>query len=78
MHHYMLFVAGDVSPELIGPFDSGEIRDNEARRLKHSCGDKHGIFWLNVDDHGVPVVGAYSAGFLSSDERGCGVDGWYP
>jgi hypothetical protein len=65
MKFYLIFVWGDVEPELMGPFSSPDARDDEARILREQEGDEHGIFTLTIDDDKPhPEIGTYSGGFF--------------
>ena len=56
---HLLFIWGDVEPELHGPFVSDAARDQEARQLRAERGDDHGIYPLDIVN-GMPEVGTYS------------------
>jgi len=65
-NHYVLLIHGDIEPEVIGPFDSEEARDQAAKALRSGDSDMdNGIF--SLDCTGKPKVKAYSGGFLSGD-----------
>jgi hypothetical protein len=65
---YVIEVFGGVEAEVIGPFDSDEARDEEARRVRAQGGDdEYSAFWLDVDEAGRPSVGSYSGGFFAED-----------
>ena len=61
---YVLFVWGDVDPDLIGPFDTDEARDEEAKEKRYQEGDEHGYYWMDVDEEGIPNVGSYTGSFF--------------
>lgn len=61
---YVLFVCNDIEPQLHGPFDDPDERDDHARTLRRQHGDDHGIFPLDIDDDGVPSTSAYSHAFF--------------
>lgn len=65
MDHYLLFVWGDVEPEIHGPYANEEERDRDAIKFKYEEGDAHGIYAVNVDwsQHYVGVD-PYSGGFF--------------
>lgn len=60
--YFVLFVWGDVSPELRGPYRTAEERDAAAQELRREEGADHGIFPL--DCTGRVAVDCYSGGFL--------------
>jgi hypothetical protein len=60
-------VWNDVEPELIGPYDSKNGRDRDAKQLRAFHGDNHGIYALDMVD-GAPGVFSWSASFFM-DER---------
>lgn len=66
---YLVFVEGDIEPQIIGPFADAEERDSTAHELRRECGEDHGIFMLNVDPaNGKPTMGAYCGGFFREDD----------
>lgn len=68
--YYVLWVWGDVEPELKGPYESAMTRDMIARGLRLSEGpDEGGIYWMNVDQSGRTKVGAYTGDFLNDAEE---------
>lgn len=69
MKHYLIKVIGDVEPEIAGPMASGEEVLQAAIEHRKTDGDLHdGLFWLNIDEKGVPVIGAFSGGDLDEKE----------
>jgi hypothetical protein len=60
---YLIDVVGCTDPSVVGPFDTEEERDEAARSLRADQDDEDALFWLDVRD-GVPVTGAYMAGFF--------------
>lgn len=61
--HYLLFVWGDVQPELFGPFNSKEKRDSFALEKRIEEGDTHGYYQLAVEN-GKPMINFYSGVFF--------------
>lgn len=61
--YYVLFIWGDVDPELIGPFKSEAERNAKAKQLKAKRGDDHGIFRMEEKD-GEVTVGPYPVDFF--------------
>jgi hypothetical protein len=68
MKRYLIFVWGDVEPEIIGPFRSDAARDRRALELRKEEGDDHGIYILDVPKRGAPDVNAYSGAFFMDAE----------
>lgn len=71
MPYYVMHVVGDVEPELAGPFDTEDERDEHARQLKATDPDeRNGIYWLDLDDSRTCAeCGAYAGGFLDGGRR---------
>jgi len=68
---YLVIVVEDVEPTIEGPFENTAARDKEARRQRQEV-DPHaenGIFWMDVNGEGVPLIGAYSGGWLRGEDR---------
>jgi hypothetical protein len=68
MKHYLFITWGDIDPEILGPFESEDTRDDRAKELKKEHGDENGIFMLDVEDNGMPSANAYSGGFFKDVE----------
>jgi hypothetical protein len=66
--YWVLIVWNDIEPELHGPYENEDERDSHAKELKKEHGNDHGIFPLDVNDEGLPEVGAYPAGFFMEEE----------
>lgn len=63
---YLIF--GDIEPEIIGPFQSEDERDNKALELRREHGDEDGIYMLNVDNrNGEPSIHTYCGGFFDQE-----------
>ncbi len=58
--HYILFIAGDVQPQIIGPFASELKRDKTIRTLREKRGSKHGYFRLEQSPPGSLLAAAYA------------------
>jgi len=58
--HYILFIAGDVEPQIIGPFASELKRDKTIRTLREKRGSKHGYFRLEQNPLGSLLAAAYA------------------
>jgi hypothetical protein len=63
---YLLVIFGDVEPCLKGPYKTDEDRLEVARRIRQ-VSDKDGVFRLNTDSKGKPVVGPFSGGEIEGD-----------
>lgn len=62
---YLIYVWGDVDPELLGPYPSDRARDKAALLLDKEEGDERGgIYMLDVYDGGAATVGSYCGGFF--------------
>jgi hypothetical protein len=71
---YVLHVAGCVDPYLVGPYASAKTRDAKAIKLRNED-EEDGVFWLNVDNKGNVLVGAYSGGFMEGQPDFPGSEG---
>ena len=58
--HYILFIAGDVEPQIIGPFASELKRDKTIRALRKKRGSQHGYFRLEQSPLGSLLAAAYA------------------
>jgi len=58
--HYILFIAGDVQPQIIGPFSSELKRDKTIRALRKKRGSQHGYFQLEQSALGSLLAAAYA------------------
>ena len=58
--HYILFIAGDVEPQIIGPFGSELTRDKTIRALREKHGSQHGYFRLEQSPPGSLLAAAYA------------------
>ncbi len=63
MKYYVLFVWNDIEPELIGPFDTEEERNQAALEKKRAEGDSHGYFMLNSPAR--VEISPYGGGFFN-------------
>ena len=64
--YYVLVVWSGVEPDLIGPYDSENERDKEAKQLRAFHGGDHGIFALDMVD-GTLGVFSWSAAFFMNE-----------
>jgi len=58
--HYILFIAGDVQPQIIGPFGSELTRDQTIRALRKKHGSQHGYFQLEQNPPWSLLAAAYA------------------
>ncbi len=58
--HYILFIAVDVQPQIIGPFASELKRDKTIRALREKRGSQHGYFRLEQSPPGSLLAAAYA------------------
>ncbi len=58
--HYILFIAGDVEPQIIGPFAAELTRDKTIRALREKRGGQHGYFRLEQSPLGSLLAAAYA------------------
>ena len=58
--HYILFISGDVQPQIIGPFASELKRDKTIRTLRQKRGSQHGYFRLEQNPSGSLLAAAYA------------------
>ena len=65
--YYVIFVRGDVEPEVFGPLDQESMRDKAAHILRRTHGLDHGIFPAEIRD-GVLKVGSYPSSFFFKQE----------
>lgn len=66
--YYLLFIWGDVEPNLEGPFGSHGERLARAQELRREEGDEHGAYWLDVTGSGALEVGAFTGGVLDEGD----------
>lgn len=70
MNYYVLFIEGDVTPYLHGPYSTDKERNDKARELKRKRGDEHGIFPMSVNHETEEVyVGWYNGGFFAGEDQ---------
>lgn len=65
--YYVLFIWGDIEPEVWGPYSTEERRDEKARALRKEHGEDHGIY--GIDCASRPEVWSYSGGFFNDNEE---------
>lgn len=69
MKYYVLGIWGDVQPMLSYGFDTEAERDELARRWKRDNEtDEGGIYKLNINNSGGPVVDSYTGIELNPEE----------
>lgn len=67
---YFVHIQSLVEPLLKGPFDSEDRRDDEAKEYRRTSEDYEDcdvIFWMDVNENGVPEIGSYSGAFFDED-----------
>jgi len=67
MKYYTVFVWGNIEPNVSEAFFTEEERDEHAKYLREEHGRDHGIYMLNIDNNGIPQMGAYSGEFFNED-----------
>lgn len=73
---YNVPVWGSVEPSLEGPYTTSEERDAKAKEIHAEQDDEAGLFWLDIDNNGNPIVGAFSnADFDDEGDEDEGGDG---
>ncbi len=66
--YYVLFVWGDVEPQLFGPYETVAQRDEKSHELRRKEGtDGGGLYMLNVSVSGGVEVGTYTGTFFDED-----------
>ena len=71
MKHYLLIVHEDVYPELLGPFQTEELRDRVARDYRATDDQdlQDGLYKLDCPDClGDPVVSSYTGNELETED----------
>jgi hypothetical protein len=61
----LLVVVGDTEPEILGPYETEEERDQAARDYRRENGDSDGVYALDMT--GTAEVAAYSGAFFEDD-----------
>lgn len=65
---YVLFIYGDVEPHLIGPFETVEERDVEARETRFQNGSEDGgVYWLTRNEDDELECGPYPGTFFEEE-----------
>ena len=68
---YLLVIHGDVEPEVRGPFERAQLRDEAAREHRSSDPDKDdGLYRLDVSAAGSPSVAAYGGSEFCDARQG--------
>ena len=70
--YYVILVWDDVEPERFGPFDTEDLRDNEAKRLREVAGYESGVYALDIKASEEPKtveISSYSSGFFTDEEE---------
>jgi len=61
--YYLIFVWGDVEPQVYGAFETEAVRDAKAIELRRKEGADHGYYPASVE-YGELFVGVYSGAFF--------------
>ena len=70
--YYVVLVWDDVEPERFGPFDTEDLRDNEAKRLREVVGYESGVYAMDIkasEETRMVEVNAYSHGFFADEQE---------
>jgi hypothetical protein len=68
--HYLLVVAGDVKPDLRGPYNVPETRDEAAKAHRRDDPEMDdGLYPLDIDARGKPTVGSYCSSDFDDEEE---------
>ena len=65
--HYLLHIVGDVEPDLHGPYPTQTVRDETARRIRAGRGDRDGLYRLDLDPGGCPLMSPYGSRELEQE-----------
>jgi len=60
---FLFITAGDIEPQIKGPYKTEKARSKAARAHKKFHGDEDGIFGLDINNNS-PHTWAYSGGFF--------------
>jgi hypothetical protein len=63
-NYYLIEVEGGVEPAVHGPYRTKHERDNAAKQIHQRQEEDDGLFWVDINEVGVPTIGAYIAGFF--------------
>lgn len=72
MKYYLVVCWGDVEPEVLTQVYENESTVNIAALKKRAelGPENDGIYWLSIDDEGVPEMGSWTGGFMEpADEK---------
>jgi hypothetical protein len=70
MKYYIFQTVEDVEPVIHGSYDSALTRDRAAIGLRQQDPEEeNGLFPMNINDEGIPMVYAYSGGFFEPPEE---------
>ena len=64
-NRYLIFVWGDVEPEVWGPYPTDNKRDEIAREAHEQKGPEHGLYGADVLEDGTLKVWSYSGAFFN-------------
>jgi hypothetical protein len=66
---YLIYVWGDVEPEIHGPYETEDERDIAAGVMRHQNSDDGGIYWLDITPDRTPATGSFSGAYMEVLER---------
>ena len=61
---YLIDADARVGPSALGPYDTRDERDEEAKRVRARQIEIDAVFWADVGPHGTLKVGGYPDGLL--------------
>lgn len=66
MKYYLVVCWGDIEPEVMdGSFDTEKEICDTALAMREKIGpEDDGIYWLKIDDNGIPEIGTWSGAFM--------------
>jgi hypothetical protein len=62
--HYLIHVKGGVEPHIKGPYANEKFQSRYAKSIHKEISDEDALFWLDVGEDGVPLIGSYAGGFF--------------
>lgn len=65
--YYVVSVFGCVEPELSKPYKTPAARNAAARGFYKKRRMEDATFWLDVDEKGIPTIGAFISGELGDE-----------
>ncbi len=65
--YYLIGVEQGVEPFTIGPFRTAKERDAIAQQVHDNQEEDDSLFWANIDEKGLLIVGSFAAAFFLQD-----------